>query len=69
MTIQDYLSTNTTMHEFIRKHTHTATRNFNKRVKTFITTIVMNSFSPLNVKEYSYRVEFQMRGNKIILIK
>ena len=66
MTIEDYLSANTTKHEFIRKHTHTATRNFNKRVKTFITTIVMNSFSPLKVQEYSYRVEFQMRGNESI---
>ena len=69
MTIEEYLSANTTKHEFIRKHTHTATRNFNKRVKTFISTIVMNSFSPLHAREYSYRVEFQMRGNKSILIK
>lgn len=62
MTIGEFLSTSTTAHEFIRKHTHTATRNFDHRVKTFIKTIVMNSFSPLNVREYSYRVEFQMRG-------
>ena len=62
MTIEDFLSANTTKHEFIRKHTHTATRNFDKRVKTFIKTIVMNTFSPLKCQEYSYRVEFQMRG-------
>ena len=59
------MSTSTSAHEFVRKHTHTATRNFDQRVKMFIKTIVMNSFSPLNVREYSYRVEFQMRGNKI----
>ena len=64
MTIGEYLSTSTSAHEFVRKHTHTATRNFDQRVKMFIKTIVMNSFSPLNVREYSYRVEFQMRGNK-----
>ena len=63
MTIGEYLSTSTSAHEFVRKHTHTATRNFDQRVKMFIKTIVMNSFSPLNVREYSYRVEFQMRGN------
>ena len=67
MTIGEYLSTSTSAHEFVRKHTHTATRNFDQRVKTFIKTIVMNSFSPLNVREYSYRVEFQMRGDKINL--
>ena len=65
MTIGEFLSSSTSAHEFVRKHTHTATRNFDQRVKTFIKTIVMNSFSPLNVREYSYRVEFQMRGNKI----
>ena len=66
MTIEEFLSTSTTAHEFIRKHTHTATRNFDHRVKTFIKTIVMNSFSPLNVTEYSYRVEFQMRGKRFV---
>ena len=64
MTIPEFLSSSTTAHEFIRKHTTTATRNFDQRVKTFIKTIVTNSFAPLNVREYSYRVEFQMRGNK-----
>ena len=64
MSIGEYLSTSTSAHEFVRKHTHTATRNFDQRVKMFIKTIVMNSFSPMNVREYSYRVEFQMRGNK-----
>ena len=68
MSIEEFLAANTTKHEFIRKHTHTATRNFDKRVKTFIRTIVMNSFSPLKVKEYSYRVEFQMRGNTRVYI-
>ena len=63
VTIAEFLSTSTSVHEFVRRHTHTATRNFDHRVKTFIKTIIMNSFSPLNVKEYSYRVEFQMRGN------
>ena len=64
MTIEEFLAANTTKHEFIRKHTHTATRNFDKRVKSFIKTIVMNSFSQLKTQEFSYRVEFQMRGKK-----
>ena len=64
VSIGEFLSTSTTAHEFIRKHTHTATRNFDQRVKSFIKTIVMSSFSPLNVRYYSYRVEFQMRGKK-----
>ena len=71
LTIGEFLSTNTSAHEFIRKHTTTATRNFDQRVKSFIKTIVMNTFSPLCPREYSYRIEFQMRGNKInmVLIK
>ena len=64
LSIEEFLSANTTKHEFIRKHCHTATRNFDKRVKSFIKTIVMNSFSPLRTREFSYRVEFQMRGKK-----
>ena len=68
MSIEEFLSTSTTAHEFIRRHTHQATRNFDQRVKTFIKTIVMNSFSPLHVRYFSYRVEFQMRGNKIVVL-
>ena len=68
MTIAEFMSTSTTAHEFIRKNTHTDTRNFDQRVKTFIKTIVTNPLAPLNVTDYSYRIEFQMRGKILLFI-
>ena len=62
LTIEDYLSKNSSKHEHIKNNILTATRNFQHRVKTFVKTIIMNKFNPMNVMYYNYRVEFQMRG-------
>ena len=62
VSVEDYLSKNSSKHEYIKNNILTATRNFNHRVKTFVKTIIMNKFNPMNVLYYNYRVEFQMRG-------
>ena len=62
LSIEDYLQKNSSKHEYIKNNILTATRNFQHRVKTFVKTIIMNKFSPMNVQFYNYRVEFQMRG-------
>ena len=68
LNVEDYLSQNSSKHEFIRSNILTATRNFQHRLKTFIRTIVMNKCSPMNVRYYSLRIEFQMRGKCSIKI-
>ena len=50
------------MHELIRENVITATRYYQQRVKHFISKIVMGKNSPMNVKYYTYKVEFQDRG-------
>ena len=62
LSVEEYLSQNSSRHEHIKTNILTATRNFQHRVKSFIKNIVMNSFSPMIVRFYNYRVEFQMRG-------
>ena len=62
LTIDEFIQQNGTKFEFIRDHILTATRNFNFRVKSFIKIVVMNIYSKLRCKYYSYRVEFQLRG-------
>ena len=49
-------------HELIRGNVVMATRYFHHRVKSFIRTIVMAKSNPMNVKNYTYKVEFQGRG-------
>ena len=44
------------------KNVLTGTRNFNHRVKSFITNIVMCDMGDICAKFHNYRVEFQMRG-------
>ena len=61
--IKEFLEQNSSMHEFIRTNILTATRNFDFRVKTFLKTVVMNQYSNMPVKMYSFRVEFQGRGS------
>ena len=71
LTIEDYLSKNSSKHEHIKNNILTATRNFQHRVKTFVKTIIMNKFNSMNVLYYNYRVEFQMRGKyslKVIIL-
>ena len=68
LSIEDYLSQNSSRHEHIKNNILTATRNFQHRVKSFIKNVVMNAFSPMIVRFYNYRVEFQMRGKYLDLI-
>ena len=49
-------------HTMIRKNVLMATRNFDNRVKEFMKHIIMSKENPMNVKIFSYRVEFQARG-------
>ena len=68
LSVEDFLSQNSSKHEFIRSNILTATRNFQHRLKTFIRTIVMNKCGPMNVRYYSLRIEFQLRGKCLIKI-
>ena len=58
----DFLSRQTSKHEFIKSNLLNATLTFNQRVKMFIKHIIMNKESPMKVKYYSYKVEFALRG-------
>ena len=49
-------------HELIRGNVVMATRYFHHRVKSFISKVVMAKSNPMNVKNYTYKVEFQGRG-------
>ena len=50
-------------HELIRGNVVMATRYFHHRVKSFISKIVMSKSNPMKVRNYTYKVEFQERGN------
>ena len=50
------------LHELIRGNVLTATRFFQHRVKNFIDKVMMGQNNPMNVKSYTYKVEFQDRG-------
>ena len=61
-TIEEFLSHHETQHEFIRKNTLTATRNFQHRLKMFVKNVIMNKFGPMHVCYHTWRIEFQLRG-------
>ena len=65
-TIEKFLEKNSTKYAFIRDNILTATRNYHFRVRSFIRIIVMNKFSEMLCKFYSYRVEFQLRGKSTL---
>ena len=50
------------LHELIRTNVLNATRNFQHRVDAFIKNIIFGANNPMNVKNLSYKVEFQGRG-------
>ena len=56
-------------HEILRQNVLTSTRYFNHRVRQFISKILLSANNPINVKFYSYKVEFQQRGAGIFKIK
>ena len=49
-------------HELIRRHVFTATQNYQRRVKAFITNIIQDKNNPMHVEYWSTKVEFQGRG-------
>ena len=49
-------------HELIRENVLTATRYYQQRVKHFISKVAMGKNNPMQVKNYTYKVEFQDRG-------
>ena len=53
---------NENLHDLIKDHVLTVTRNFDRRVHAFIKHIIMGNNQPMHVKVYNYRVEFQVRG-------
>ena len=59
--IKDYLSTIDT-HLLIKENLLTLTRCFDKRIHAFLKHIILAKDSPLPIKFYNYRVEFQLRG-------
>lgn len=65
-TIEKFLEKNSTKYSFIRDNILKATRNYHFRVRSFIRIIVMNNFSEMLCKFYSYRVEFQLRGKSTL---
>ena len=62
LTIEEFLSQHESKHEFIRKNTLTATRNFQNRLNKFVKTVIMNKCGPMHVSYHSWRIEFQLRG-------
>ena len=50
------------IHEILRRNVVTATRNYQHRVKAFIKEIMTDTSSPMLVKYYSAKLEFQGRG-------
>ena len=58
---EDYVKRES-VHELVKNNVLTATRCFDQRVKAFIKHIIQGKNSPMCVKYFNYRVEFQLRG-------
>ena len=56
-------------HELIRGNVVMATRYFHHRVRSFLSKIVMAKGNPMNVRHYTYKVEFQERGIYHLIIE
>ena len=50
------------LHEFIRTNVFIATRSYMRRINAFKTHILLGKNNPMNVKRFSWKVEFQGRG-------
>ena len=55
-------------HELIRGNVVMATRYFHHRVRSFLSKIVMAKGNPMNVRHYTYKVEFQERGKYHLIL-
>ena len=62
--IKDFISeeVDESLHEFIRTNVFTATRNFIQRLKSFRREIMMGHNNPMNIENFSDKMEFQGRG-------
>ena len=62
--LREFLATEVdeSLHEFIRTNVFIATRNFNHRLKTFRKEIIMGTNNPMEVENFSDKMEFQGRG-------
>ena len=60
--LMDYLSRNSSKHDFIKQNLLNATLTFHQRVKMFVRHIIMNKQNPMCIKYNSYKVEFALRG-------
>ena len=60
--LMDYLIQNQSKHSFIKKNLLNATLTFHNRVKMFVKHIIMSKSNPMCIKNYSYKVEFALRG-------
>jgi superfamily II DNA helicase RecQ len=62
--LQEYLKSeiDENLHELIRTNVLNATRNFQHRVDAFIKEIIFGDNNPMQIKNLSYKVEFQGRG-------
>ena len=58
---EDYVKRES-IHDLVKNNVLTATRCFDQRVKAFIKHIIQGKNSPMCVKYFNYRVEFQLRG-------
>ena len=58
---EDYVKRES-IHELVKNNVLMATRCFDQRVKAFIKHIIQGKNSPMCVKYFNYRVEFQLRG-------
>ncbi len=59
--LHDFLA-HENQNDLLRENILTLTRNFDHRVKSFMKHIVRGPNSPMHVKYFTYRVEFQVRG-------
>ena len=62
ISVEEFLKANESKHEFIKSNLLNATLTFNHRVKMFVKHIIMSSGNPMTIQNYSYKVEFAMRG-------
>ena len=60
--LEEYLDSDMTK-KLLKENVLTVAKNFDKRVKAFMSQIVLNDNAPLKVLHYTYRTEFQNRGH------
>ena len=62
VTLEEYLTKNISKYDFTKRNLLNATLTFHQRVKMFVKYIIMSKGNPMQIKYYSYKVEFALRG-------